>query len=231
VADGSLAEARSPHWRELAMVAGIDEQALRALARRRRYARSEVLFHEGDHGGAIHLLERGRAVVRVSTPHGDVVTVNMLQAGDVFGEQAIIDESGERTATVLALEPVETLSLDAAAFDVLRADHPEVDRFLLVIMNDRLRWTTTRLMEALVVPAEERLLRCVCRLASMFDAGDGVEVPLPQHELASMTGITRSTANRILRRAELDGLIAMRRSHVTILDEVRLRRRAGLRSR
>jgi hypothetical protein len=46
-----------------------------------------------------------------------------------------------------------------------------------------------------------------------------------------MTGVTRSTANRLLRQAQTDGLVAIGRVHLEVLDAPALRKRAELRER
>ena len=82
------------------------EPALRtevlATARRRRFDKGMVLFHEGDPGDSLHLLVKGRVAVRVGTPAGETATLTVHGVGAAFGEQALIDR---RTTTVVALEP------------------------------------------------------------------------------------------------------------------------------
>ncbi len=219
--------ARCPDWRALSALADLDVAVLHAACRRRRFTKGEVVFHEGDPGGAFHLLDKGRVSVHISTPLGEVAIVDVLQAGDTFGEQALVDGVGQRTATVSALDRVETLTLDAAAFDELRRSHPGVDRFLLMVMAGRLRATTQQLLESMYLPGDTRVLRCICRLATVFSSAS---IPLTQAEIASMTGVTRSTANRLLRQAQADGLITVSRAHLDIVNAAGLRKRAGLRT-
>lgn len=223
--EGDIPTALCPPWTELVALAELDEAVLRASCRRHRYARGEVIFHEGDPAGALHLIEKGMVAVQLTAPLGDVVIVDVLQDGATFGEQALVDGVGERTATVTALDKTETLCLDRARFTELRATCAEVDRFLLVVVSRRLQSTSQQLLEALYLPAETRLLRCLCRLSAMFMGS----IPLRQTDLASMSGITRSTANRLLRQIERDGVIEMHRAHIRVVDDPRLRQLGGLR--
>ena len=226
--EGDTARQESPSWSSLSALAGLDEVALRASCRRRRFARGEVIFHEGDPAGALHLLDRGRVMVRLTTPLGDVATVDVLQPGDAFGEQSLVDGVGERTATVTALEKVETLSLDGASFAALRETHRGVDRFLLMVFAARLRVTSQQLLEALYVPADVRVLRCVCRLATVFSP-DGVgDIRMTQQQIASMTGVDRSTVNRVLAEAQRQGVVRIERGRIGILEPAALRRLAQL---
>ena len=62
----------------------------------------------------------------------------------------------------------------------------------------------------------------------MSAAGEaGGWVRINQTELATLAGTTRSTANRVLRRAEEGGVLTLARGRVRILDVDELRRRAG----
>jgi CRP-like cAMP-binding protein len=212
----------------LGELAGLDLRTLRASCLHKRYNRGEVVFHEGDLGGALHLIDRGRVAVRLTSPLGDVATLDVLHAGDTFGEQALVDGAGERTATVTAIEPTETLALDRTGFDRLRAEHPGVDHFLVMVLSVRLRSTSQQLLDALYLPADTRVVRCVARMHANFSADAGDTVPLTQADIASMAGVTRSTANRVLKAAQTKGVLRAGRATLEILDVQRLHRLAGL---
>lgn len=216
-----------PDWRSLSQRAGLDEKALRASCIRRRYERGEVIFHEGDPAGALHLLDRGRVAVKLTTPVGEICTIDLLQAGDTFGEQALIDDVGERTATVTAFEKVESLALDRHGFEQLRTTNPHVDRFLLSVLAARLQFTSRQLLDALYLLAEVRVVRCVARLHTMFCQEVDGTIPLTQTDIASMAGVTRSTANRVLKHAQAAGVLTVSRAHVGVIDLAAVRRQAG----
>jgi CRP/FNR family cyclic AMP-dependent transcriptional regulator len=65
-----------------------------ALARRRTFARDEVVFHEADPGDCVHLIESGRVAVRVATSHGQRATLAVLGSGEAFGELALLRRAG-----------------------------------------------------------------------------------------------------------------------------------------
>ena len=82
-------------------------------------------------------------------------------------------------------------------------------------------------VEAMFVPADIRVLRRLLEVAQRFGENDGTRITLTQDDLASMAGSTRSTANRVLKRAEADGLLRLARGRIEILDVDELARRAG----
>ena len=108
---GPTWEVGAVEWPILADLAEDDRARVLAATVRRNYARGETIVHQGDPGGAFHLLAEGRVAVRVSTPEGEVVTLSVLGQGDFFGEQALLGARHERTASVVALERVETFSM------------------------------------------------------------------------------------------------------------------------
>src|SRR5438046_8482260 len=89
-------------------------QLLRTV-RRRSYHRSEVIFHQGDPGDTLHLVRSGRVKVVLPAETGDEALLAILGPGDCFGELALLD-GGPRSASVVAMEPVETLVLGRQDF-------------------------------------------------------------------------------------------------------------------
>jgi len=71
------------------------EQVAR-LFKERRFAPGETVAKEGSGGGAFYLIESGQATVSVGGEKR-----RKLEAGESFGEIALIDE-GARTATITA---------------------------------------------------------------------------------------------------------------------------------
>jgi CRP-like cAMP-binding protein len=213
-------------WRLLAVLPEEEKRNLLSFARRRRFARGEVVFHEGDPGDTMHLVAKGRVAVRVTTPLGDVATLLVLGPGDHFGELAILSP-GPRNATVVALESVETLSVHRDQLDELRDRHRHIDRLLLEATVAEVRRLSHQLLEALYVPADKRVLRRLLDLAALYGEGEGtVVIPLTQEDLAQLAGTTRPTTNKVLRQAEEAGHLVIGRGRIELIDLQGVHKRA-----
>ena len=199
------------------------EEILRRTVRR-RFGRRQVLFHHGDPSDGMHLIRSGRVMIRVSTPSGEEACLTVSGPGESVGEQSLLVEGGRRSASAIALEPVETLFLSRTAFIDLRDGDPVLDRVMVSVLTARVLRLTNHLVEALFVPAPTRVLRRVADAAGLY--GDG-GIPLTQQEIASMAGCTRPTVNRALRTAEEAGMVDLARSRIRVLDVAGLRRLAG----
>jgi CRP-like cAMP-binding protein len=214
------------HYPLLDVLGEEERRSVLAGARRRRFKAKEVVFHEGDPGDTLHLLASGHVAIRIHTPLGDVATVRMLRPGEFFGELAVV-APGPRNATAVALDAAETLSLDRAQFTELRARHSKVDDVLVAALVSEIRRLATQLVDAMYVPVDKRVWRRVADLAAVFgsDGQPASSVPITQDVLAQLTGCTRSTANRVLRGGEDDGVITMTRGRLEILDAAQVARR------
>jgi len=134
-------------WRLFEGIPGEDVRAVLALARRSTYRRGEVVFHRHDPADSVHLVVKGRFDVRIGTPVGDTVALGIRGPGETFGELAVMTE-GERSATVTALEPGETLVVRGSELRRLARRHPSVDEVLVRLLSERVAALSERLVEA-----------------------------------------------------------------------------------
>lgn len=214
-------------WRLLSDVPDEDVRMLLSVARRRRFKRGEVVFHRDDPGDSLHLIVSGRFAVRVMTPLGDMVWIAVRGPGENFGEMALVEDDVRRSATVSALEAAETFAVRKPEFDGLRTRYTGIDRVLIAFLAGEVRTLDERLLEALYLPAEQRLLRRLHELSEVYRGPDGSAViPLTQEELAEFAGTARATVNRVLRREQARGTLELRRGRTRIVDPDELTRRA-----
>lgn len=214
-------------WRLLAGLPETDVQRLLSIARRRRFGRHEVVFHRDDPGDSLHLIAKGRFAIRVMTPLGDTVTIAVRGPGESFGEMALVGETPRRSATVLALDEAETFAVYKDDFHRLRAEHPSVNEVLFAFLVGEVRMLNERLLEALYISADRRVLRRLRELVGDAAGGDaGAELPLTQEELAELAGTSRATVNRVLRQEEKRGTVALSRGRTRVLDPAAVARRA-----
>jgi CRP-like cAMP-binding protein len=219
-------------WTMLRGMTADERRSVLAATTRRRYARAEILFHEGDPGDTLALIAEGRVACRAATPDGDIVTFAVLGPGDVFGEMALLSQPARRTSTVRALETVTTLSLRVDQVEAFRDRYRSFDRALIDVLAERVGRLSQHLLEALYFPADKRVVR---RLVDMCDqyapsaATNGlISVPLTQTDLAELAGSTRPTVNRVLRALVDERILVLARGRIEVRDRHKLRRYAGL---
>jgi len=115
---------------------GLSRRHLRALAERAdevSFRRGERIVEAGERGGAFYVILEGEARVTKGSR-----TLARLQAGDFFGELALLD-GGPRLASVTASSPVRALRVFKRSFDRLVAEEPVVAAKMLRVLAARLR--------------------------------------------------------------------------------------------
>ncbi len=211
------------------MLSVLDDEQRRALlqqARRRRFKRNEIVFHDGDPGDTVHLVTKGHFAIRIATPLGDVATVRVVGPGEHFGELAVLSP-GPRAGTVVAYDAAETLSLSRDDFAELRRRSPRAEEMVVMALVTEVRRLAAALVDALYLPADRRVWRRLLELVRMFQGSDEpVIVPLIQEDLAHLAGTGRPTVNRVLRSGEADGVLVLARGRIEVIDVAALERRA-----
>jgi CRP/FNR family transcriptional regulator, cyclic AMP receptor protein len=108
----------------------------------RLFAAEAVIFHEGDAGAEMYVITQGRVEIRKTTGPSSAKTLTTLQAGDLFGEMALIDRK-PRSATAVAVEPTKVLVLNDTLFDKMLVSNPDFARRMIRILSDRIRRSNT----------------------------------------------------------------------------------------
>jgi small-conductance mechanosensitive channel/CRP-like cAMP-binding protein len=117
----------------------MNDEERRKLVERLRYApfmKGEMMTRQGQLAHWLYILTKGSAEVIVSTDTGVHKTVNILHAGDFFGEMSLL--TGEpRSASLKALEDTECYRLDREAFADILHGRPEIAHYLSELLARR----------------------------------------------------------------------------------------------
>ena len=219
--------------RRCALFAKVDDESLRACAanlRMRRFRRGETIFHQGDPGDSLYIVESGAVKIVLPSPEGgEEAIIATLSRGDFFGELAILD-GAPHSATAVALEPTETLVLHRDPFERLIDTDRTLRTALFAGLSAELRRLTGHVAELHFLDLPGRLARRIVSLTRDADPDATGEVrlewPYTQSDLAAMIGGTRQTVNRLLADFVAQGLIRFERDTLIVPDVETLARAA-----
>lgn len=229
-----MTESAAGWLRQVPLFAGLDEEALRVLercSRRRRFPADEALFHEGDPGHVLYVILSGRVHIRRSLPSGEIIHIASRQAGEFFGEMALIDGS-DRMADAVTATACELLMVDGEAFVRCLDGAPGLARKVASCIAERLRDAARRLEAEHTQDVLGRVSGAVLELAARHGvvatpSGERIEVRISQQELALHAGTTRESANRALRRLRQVNAVHYEGRRLVLVDRSRLEAYAG----
>ena len=215
----------------LAALTPADAAALTSRAMVRRFGRGQALFHEGQMPDRVVLLRSGRVKVTSTTPTGREVVLAFRGPGELVGELAAIDDE-PRSATIVAVEPVEALTLAPRDFVAFLEEHPSASLALVRVLSQRLRDADAKRIEFAALNTlgrvAHRLLELCDRFGDTEDTGTvRIALPLSQEELAGWTGSSIESVGRALQTMRALHWITTRRREIRVLDVDALRRAAG----
>jgi CRP-like cAMP-binding protein len=201
-----------------------DAKILLRAGKTNHYSRRDVLVKEGDVADSFHIVLDGHAAVQVTTPNGESAIVNVLGPDSHFGEVSLLGRSDPlRTASIIALEAVRTLSIPATVFRDLRDRNPRLELLVTTILARRVDELSAQLVEAMYDSLERRVVRRLSALAVTYRAtAPDVTIPLTQEELSQLVGGARPSVNQVLRRLVDEGVLEVRRGRIIIHDVTRL---------
>jgi CRP/FNR family cyclic AMP-dependent transcriptional regulator len=192
-------------------------ERIAGLCVRRRLGAGELLFEKGDQGDSLYGVRRGTIRIETGTEGGERLTLNVLGAGDLFGEIALLDGQA-RTANAVAAEDCELYVLRRHDFMSFMEREPRVAIRLIELLCQRLRWMNERMEEVALMPLHVRMARRLAGLALDF----GSELHLTQGELSEFVGGARESVSRQLQKWRRAGIVDLRRGRIIIVDSERL---------
>jgi CRP-like cAMP-binding protein len=208
---------------------GDELEHLSTLLRSRRYAKGEVIFHQGDIGTALYILRKGQVAIRLSSEDGKEVILALLDRGDVFGELALLDDE-PRSTDAVAREEVDLLSLQREDFRKFLEERPQVAMRLLSALSRLVRRVTQLVHDTTFLDARTRLVRVLLDLAENQGQPTGgavvINQKLTQSELANLCGLTRESTNKWLRFYVREGLLSYEGGQITLVRPERLNQEA-----
>ena len=184
--------------------------AVLRLTRRRKFRKDEVIFHEKEPGDSLFVILHGRVKVAIFGDDGKEVTLSILSDGDFFGEMALLDQE-PRSATIVAEEDCELLSLQRDDFMRALEQDPGMSSSLIEVLASRLRKANHQISTLALLDVYGRVARVIQEMAEEEGKRlkDGrVVVRRPTHmDIAHRIGSSRETVTRMMRDLEQNGHI------------------------
>jgi len=179
----------------------------------------EVLFRKGDAGNQLYGILSGSLKVMATGSDGKDVMFTLMGPGEVIGEIPLLD-GGERSASAVAVEATELLTLHRRELIPFLENHPRAAIGLAGVLAARVRRLSERTEDRQTMPLPGRIAKRLIELSERYGkhpiVGGPVEVRLPQQDLADLVGTSRESVNKQLRAWENQGIVEIGRGRVVL---------------
>ena len=189
-------------------------ERIAAYATTRHAARGETIFMKGDAGTCLFAVCSGTVEVLVPSAAGKSAVMNLINAGEIFGEIALLD-GRPRTADALAFTDCTLMVLERRDFLPLLREQPDIAVKLLEILCARVRRTTEQVEEIMFLDLEGRLAKALLRLEKSLQAP--YRIAITQRALSEIVGVSREETNKQLQLWSKDNIVRLERGGIVVL--------------
>jgi CRP-like cAMP-binding protein len=181
--------------------------------------RGRVFYQPEDVSEVLFLLKEGRVQLYRISLEGKKLVIATLGPGTLFGEMVLLGQQMHNTFAE-ALDDCLICVMGRPDLERLILTKPQVGLRVLEITGRRLREAEGRLEDMAFKGIPARLASLLLRLAA--ERHSETITGLTHQDLAETVGTYRETATQILNDMKTNGLIAIGRKRIQILDPVRL---------
>ncbi|OGA28550.1 MAG: hypothetical protein A3I01_00570 [Betaproteobacteria bacterium RIFCSPLOWO2_02_FULL_65_24] len=192
---------------------------LTGLVGRKSFPRGATIISAGDTTDSLYVIISGRLKVMMSDDEGREVILAILSSGEYFGEMGLLDDH-PRSATVVALEPCELLSLSKRDFKKCLEDNFELAMTVMRGLVRRLREADKKIGSLALMDVYGRVARLLLEMSETVDGQKVVTKKLAKQDIAKMIGASREMVSRVMKDLQLGGYIEVRGNAIHLRDSI-----------
>jgi len=176
-------------------------EQLAARMTKKAMRRGAVIFAKDDPGTGLIGVMRGSVKISVMSADGQEAVLNIINAGEIFGEMALLD-GRPRSADATAMSDCELVSMDRGTFTSTLRGQPDVLLKVIEFLCARLRRTSEQIQAVMFLNAPARLAKA----------------KITQRDISQIIGLSREMTNRQLRIWERANWVKLERGGVVLLQ-------------
>jgi CRP/FNR family transcriptional regulator len=196
------------------------ERVDEVVATRRKIARGDNLFRNGDKFNALYAIRTGFFKTRISSEDGRDQVTGFQMAGEIIGLDGIV--SDHHTCDAVALEDAEVCVMPFDRIEELSREITSLQRHVHKIMSREIVRENGVMLLLGSMRAEERLaaflLNLVQRLHARGFSQSELVLRMTREEIGSYLGLKLETVSRTFSKFVDDGLVEVKQRHVRILN-------------
>ena len=186
---------------------------------RKSFPRGATIITAGDITDSLYVVISGKVKVLIGDKTGREVILSVLGPRDYFGEMVPIDDS-PRSASVIAMEPVELLMLSKQEFTKCLQDNFEMAMTMLRCAIQRLREADRKIGRLALMDVYARVAGHLLEMSKTIDGHHVISHKIVKQQMADTIGASREMVSRAMKDLQADGLIQIRGNSIYLQDNI-----------
>ncbi len=205
----------------LSSLSADDEKKVRQLGTRRKVAKGEGVFFQGDPHTGVWILEKGRVRTFYASPSGREITLAYWSVGHFVGGPEVFGK-GRHVWSADALEDCEFLFVSGMSLQRLVREVPDVAIAVINGLVNKGKCYSALIQMLGTRSVSERLRQLLLILAETYGRHEGGQVIIDRtityDQIASIVGATRQWVTQSLDRLQSEGIVQVTRKEILISD-------------
>lgn len=181
---------------------------------RRNLSQGEDLFRQGDDANTMWLIKSGSVKLWKTTEDGRVLTLDIRRAGDLLGENVLMEEGGVYPVAATCLGATVLCGIDRPTFEAIVTKYPAVGLVVIRNLARRIDQLSGKLGALSEVNLEDRLYEVLVNVArdvgTPTSGGWTIAFPLTHEEIGFLVGAHRVSVTRAIGRLKDTGRVSTR---------------------
>jgi len=219
LAEPSILQRRLPFWNQLSEA---EQHAISGSRIKETFARGALISRSAEECKGLLLLTSGQIRAYILSDAGREITLFRLRAGDVcvLSASCVLD-SIVFDVLIEAVEETEALLIPSASFHPVVEANPAVALFMATTANRRFSDAMRAMQQILFLGADRRVTLFLWE--ELTKTGSPV-LFYTHDEIARLIGSAREVVTRVLKSLSHEGIVALGRGKLEILDSEKLKR-------
>ncbi|MBQ8826719.1 MAG: Crp/Fnr family transcriptional regulator [Oscillospiraceae bacterium] len=214
-----------PLLKRTRLFSGIGEQDIEAMlsclqARSFTYKKGEYVIRQGEHTDSVFILAEGKLHIQHDDYWGSRVIINIVCAGEMFGEAYASPESRASMNDVFAAEDSTVISFNVKRIMTVCSSacrfHSMAVQNLFSVLSEKNRQLIQKLGYISKRTTREKLMAYLSDEAERGNSSS-FSIPFNRQQLADFLSVDRSAMSNELCRMRDDGLLKFEKNRFTLL--------------
>lgn len=191
----------------------------------RLYRKKDIIFSEGQTPHYVFQIKTGKVKIYRSNEEGREFIVALIGPGEYFGYLAVLQNRNYPERAV-AMEDTELTLIPKQDFYTLIHNNRDVAGRFIKMLAGNVFAVEEQLIDLAYNSVRKRVADALIRLKERYDSKgqEKFTISILRDDLAQLVGTAKETVIRMLSDFKEEGLVEMKGSKITILDEDRLRK-------
>ncbi len=187
-------------------------------AKVKSYKRHQSIIAKGDQTDSLYLVLKGRLKVFISDKEGKEVILAFLEAGDYFGELALLDRE-PRSASVATTQESKLAHISRKDFEKVLKTNNQIALNLLATLARRNRLLASNVGNLALLDVYGRVAKAILSQAKEED-GLLITNKITHQEIANLAGSSREMVSKIIKELKIGRYIAIKEKRIIIQNQL-----------